>query len=373
MELMKNGLSTPAVIRIADALEKILTNFDKTAFIDLCCDRIETLELKERVSYLITVLHQYLASDFLRAAHLLSAIVPLWDFGDKEDPLRSFAAWPLIDYIAVHGINHPEVALPLMKTLTPLFSAEFAIRPFILKYPEFCHEHFLIWCNDTHADVRRLVSEGTRPRLPWGIQLKPFVLDPTPTLVYLHALKTDKSLYVRRSVANHLNDISKDHPEVVITTCKDWIEAFNGTVSDEMQWLIKHATRTIVKQGNPEVFSLLGYTDKPKVEINLVVEQDVITLGESLRFNVGLTGESSDKQNVVVDYAIHFVKANGTTRPKVFKLRNVMLLPGKCFPVSKKHAIKPITTRKYYPGEHKIEILVNGETKASQSFYLNMQ
>jgi len=370
---MKNGLSTPAFIRLANALENVLIDFDKAVFIDVCSDGIEALELKERVSYLITVLHQYLPNDFPSAAGLLSAIVPIWDFGDKEDPLRSFAAWPLIDYIAVHGIDHPDEALPVMKTLTPLFSAEFAIRPFILKYPDLCHQHLLIWCNDTSADVRRLVSEGTRPRLPWGIQLKPFVADPTPTLVYLHALKDDESLYVRRSVANHLNDIAKDHPDVVITTCKGWIKSFNNKVPNEVQWLIKHATRTIVKQGNPKVFSLLGYTDKPKVETSLVVEQAAITLGESLCFDVELTGQSSNTQNFVVDYVIHFVKANGATRGKVFKLKNVTLMPGKTMRVRKKHTIKPITTRKYYSGEHKIEILVNGESKANQSFYVHIK
>ena len=252
---MKSGLALPAFTRLGSALDEVLIDFDKTAFIEACCDGIEALELKERVSYLISILNRYLPDDFCETAALLSAIPPIWHYGDPDDALRSFAAWPLVDYIAVHGINHPEIALPLMKTLTPLFSAEFAIRPFILKYPQLCHHYFSVWCDDQSADVRRLVSEGTRPRLPWGIQLKPFVADPTPTLIYLNALKEDSSLYVRRSVANHLNDIAKDHPKLVISTCKSWVDACKYQCPDELLWVIKHATRTLVKQGHPQIFS----------------------------------------------------------------------------------------------------------------------
>ncbi|MFT2111086.1 DNA alkylation repair protein [Marinomonas sp. 2405UD68-3] len=388
MELMKNGLSAPAFSRLACALDSVLVDFDKIAFLNECADGVESLELKERVAYIISILHRHLPSDFPEAAAVLSNIVPIWDFGEEGDALRSFAAWPLIDYIAEHGLSHPDVALPLMKTLTPLFSAEFAIRPFILAYPDVCHGYFLQWCDDTDEHVRRLASEGTRPRLPWGIQLKPFVLDPTPTLVYLNALKADSSLYVRRSVANHLNDIAKDHPDVVIDLCNSWQQEFKGKVPDDVQWVINHATRTLVKQGHPAVFALLGYTDKPMVVSTLVVTEALIKLGESLNFELSLTDSSllnetlsdlssasvsTNTQTFVVDYAIHFVKANGASSAKVFKLKNVTLKQGQTLLINKAHGIKPITTRKYYPGEHKVEILINGLSVASQSFHLHIE
>ncbi len=369
---MKNGLSTPAFNRLACALSGVLTDFDKSAFISECSEGIESLELKERVAHIISVLNRHLPSDFSAAADVLSDIVPIWDFGDESDALRSFAAWPLIDYIAEHGIEYPEVALPLIKTMTPLFSAEFAIRPFILKYPEVCQQYLLLWCEDKNEHVRRLVSEGTRPRLPWGIQLKPFVIDPTPTLVYLNSLKADESLYVRRSVANHLNDIAKDHPNKVVSICKGWQEEYKQNTPNAVQWVINHATRTLVKQGYPPVFALLGYTDKPDVDSLLTIENSTIKLGESLSFELSLTGLNIDEQKLVIDYAIHFVKANGSTSAKVFKLKNVTLTKNQTILIAKTHPIKPITTRKYYAGEHKIEVLANGKAVNSQSFHLAM-
>lgn len=369
---MKNGLAKPAILRISSALKQVLPQFNENAFIDDCLDNIESLELKERVNHLIAILHQYLPQDFSHTAQALTNIVPIWDFGDPDDALRSFAAWPLIDYIAEHGIECPDIAIPLMKTLTALFSAEFAIRPFILKYPKLCHQHLILWCQDDDHHVRRLVSEGTRPRLPWGIQLKPFVNDPTPTKIYLDTLKDDTSLYVRRSVANHLNDIAKDHPDVVINMCQHWLSQCNNKPTDDLQWLIKQATRTLVKKGIPEVFPLLGYTNKPKIKAEVLTCTPEITLGDALSFTLEIKSTTAKNQRFVIDYAIHFVKANGATNAKVFKLKNVDLAAKQTLVIDKSHAIRPISTRKYYPGKHVLEILVNGESKASQSFILQM-
>jgi len=368
MELMKNGLAQPAVGRISAALSKVLTQFDAQTFEQRCLKGLNELELKERVNHIISILHDYLPNDFPQAAAILINIADVWDFGNADDSLKSFAAWPIIDYFSVYGLEHPEESLLGLKQLTHLFSAEFAIRAFIVKYPEYCHQQFTLWVKDESEDVRRLVSEGTRPKLPWGLQLKQFVVDPTPNLTLLTSLKSDPSLYVRRSVANHLNDIAKNHPAVVINTCKQWL---NEKTKTDVDWVIKHATRTLVKNGYAEVFSLLGFTENPKVNIDqIILSNEVIKLSEAINFTFNITSASQKPQHFVIDYAIHFVKASGKQQAKVFKLKNVTLQPNETINLSKSFSFKPITTRKYYLGEHKIELLLNGQPVSAKSFDL---
>ena len=365
MELMKNGLSASAILRISNALSQVLSNFDSKTFENECLNGLESLELKQRVHHIIKVLNTYLPTDFTLAVNLLCSIKKHWDYGDPEDSLKSFAAWPLIDYIAEYGIDFPEESLKGMKQLTSLFSAEFAIRPFIIRYPEFCYKVFSTWVYDESADVRRLVSEGTRPKLPWGMQLKTLVNDPSPSIVLLTTLRNDPSLYVRRSVANHLNDIAKDHPTIVIKTCKSWLTK----PTKEIQWLIKHATRTLVKEGNTEVFPLLGYTENPKINIETIdLSNTHIKLGETITFKFALKSLADYTQEVVIDYALYFMKANGIQKAKVFKLKNQTIASKESITLTKSFSFKTITTRKYYKGEHKIEILVNGVSKISQQF-----
>ena len=367
MELMKNGLAKPAVLRINKALAEIVPEFNSKAFAKEAMTGLEPLELKERVKHLIAVLNRHLPDSFPQTAKLLQQIPKVWDHGDADDPLRYFAAWPLTDYVAVYGLKHPKHSLKTMEKLTELFSSEFAIRPFILEYPEMCFEHFERWLNHPNDHIRRLVSEGTRPRLPWGMQLKPFINDPAPTLPLLEALKDDESLYVRRSVANHLNDIAKDNPDVVVDLCTRWYPNAN----EELRWVIRHATRTLVKAGRPEVFPLLGYTARPKfAEARISLQDKKVIFGEALNFDLELQSQSKRSQKVVVDFAIHFLKANGSHSAKVFKLKSLTCKPDENITLSKSHPIKPITTRKYYPGEHRLEVMINGAVVAGADFEL---
>ncbi|MGK0443025.1 MAG: 3-methyladenine DNA glycosylase AlkC [Pseudohongiellaceae bacterium] len=369
MELMKNGLAKPAVKRIAFALSQVNNDFNSAQFIKEAMEDIEALELKERVNHLITILHQHLPSDFTKAARQLKKIPTVWNYGSPDDALRGFAAWPIIDYVGVYGLQYPEVAMATLKKLTPLFSAEFAIRPLLLTHPDYCQKLLTQWMEDKDEHVRRLVSEGTRPRLPWGMQLKPRIKDPSPNLPLLNHLKNDCSLYVRRSVANHLNDIAKDHPNKVIEICSEWYPKAN----EEVKWVIKHATRTLVKAGHPEVFSLLGYTKKLSVtKPTLKLENTNIQLGESLRFELTLQSTAKRQQKMVVDFAIHFIKANGQQKAKVFKLKSLELAANESVTLTKNHPIKAITTRKYYAGLHKIEILLNGKPVAASDFELSI-
>lgn len=358
MELMKNGFNASAIARIASALSSAYPDFKSKEFVKTVISGLEPLELKPRVEFIIKTLKNFLPECFLESVTVLLETKNHWDHGDPDDPLRSFAAWPIIDYIAAHGLEHPEQSLNALKELTPLFSAEFAIRPFIKKYPELCHQYFTVWINDENEHVRRLVSEGTRPLLPWGVRLTQFVENPEANIPLLEVLSKDTSLYVRRSVANHLNDIAKNQPELVLNVCKNWLDANNKN----MNWLITHATRTIVKSGHPGVFPLLGFTESPELTIeNLTTPSKEIKLGDAIAFSFSLSSRGSVVQKVVVDYALHFVKANGKTKPKVFKLKNTELKVGETLNFSKAFSFKPITTRKYYAGEHKIEILINGK------------
>ncbi len=367
MEDMKSGLALPAVTRISTCLVQLDPNFKKDTFNLDAMEGLECLELKQRLNHIIEVLHRYLPHEFKQVADIFYQIPQHWDYGDLSDPIRAFAAWPIIDYVAAYGLEEPDIALPLLKFLTPLFSAEFAIRPFIIKYPEKSLNYFQVWVKDENEHVRRLVSEGSRPRLPWAGRITNFSEKPEAIIALLSALKSDPSLYVRRSVANHLNDIAKDKADLVIEICQKW---FVGA-DDACLWLIKHATRGLVKAGDPRVFPLLGYTAEPQVNVSEIkLNADKLFIGDSLAFSFNLHSLIYDEQSAVIDYAIYFVKANGKHSPKVFKLKNIKLRNKQCLDLDKKHPFKIITTRRYYPGLHKLVILLNGKAVSTCTFEL---
>jgi 3-methyladenine DNA glycosylase AlkC len=364
---MKNSLGAQAIERIAKNFALVDPEFATEQFKALALDGISELELKARVAHIIEALAKCLPQEFEKCALLLWALKRVWVSGDQEDSYQSFAAWPVIDYIAIYGIEYPDIALPLLKHLTSLFSAEFAIRAFIVRYPQMCQSYFTLWLADGDEHVRRLVSEGSRPRLPWGSQLAMYIADPNANLKHLDVLKSDASLYVRRSVANHLNDIAKDHPQLVIDVCEGWM----SKADENVKWVISHATRSLVKQGHKRVYPLLGYTAAPKIgQIELQIACEELMLGEALEFSFKISSMGREQQKMVVDYAIGFVKANTELREKVFKLKNVTINEGSSIGLNKRHLIKPISTRKYYSGRHSLSVLINGESVAKAYFDL---
>ena len=366
---MKDGLARPAIDRIAAALETVHPPFKSGAFKRRAMKGLGNLELKDRVGHIIGALGHHLPDAFPEAARILKRIPPIWDFGDPEDSLASFAAWPLTDYVAARGGEHPRLALTALKKLTRLFSAEFAIRRFLLEHPDLTYGTLDAWSRDRDEHVRRLVSEGTRPRLPWGVQLKPAIADPARGLALLEGLKDDPSLYVRRSVANHLNDVAKDHPDTCVAVCRRWLKG----ADESRRWIIRHATRTLVKAGRPDVFPLLGYTENPRLKISrLELDRDAIRLGESITFSASIQSNASRRQRFVVDYAVHHQKANGQQTPKVFKLLDLELAAGETRSLAKTHAIRPITTRRYHSGPHAVELLINGKSVAKAEFHLTV-
>lgn len=372
-KLVKNNLDEQSIDIIAKVLKKIDKTFDDKTFCKQSKQGLLTLELKERVIHIINHLHAHLPDDFQKTIVILQKIPSVWPDSSEKDRTFAFIAWPLIDYVGVHGADFPELSLHVLKVLTPLFTAEFAIRPFM-------HEHFerllpilTVWVLDKNEHVRRLVSEGVRPRLPWGLQLKKFIADPKPILPLLDALKFDESEYVRRSVANNLNDISKDHPNLVMDVCSQWINEANTDLEKyNVNRLVKHALRTLIKRGDPKVFTLLGYTTKPAIDVtSFTIERPSISIGENVVFELALQG-LSDVNHIVVDYAIHFVKANGKTAKKVFKLKNCQLTGNEKVIIRKKHSFKVISTRTYYQGKHLLVMHINGVPVAEQAFELSV-
>jgi len=367
--LMKEGLNIVSAKRIADAISQVYPEFAVELFVQQVDSGLSQLELKERVNHFIDVLAEHLPSNFIECHKILIQLKPYWDHGDPDDPLRSFAAWPVTDFVAKYGLDSPELAFECLHYLTGLFSAEFAIRPFIEKYPELSSKYLAQWVTDEDHHVRRLTSEGSRPRLPWGIRLQAFCQDPTPNLALLEKLKDDDSEYVRRSVANHLNDIAKDNPDTVINVCKGW----QSKASTNTQWVIKHACRSLIKSGKPEVFPLLGFTESPKVNLSgISLVSSELILGDSLSFKVQVTSTSNKKQRLAIDFVIYHMKANGQLSAKVFKLKELTLKAKESIDLAKQHKMKAITTRKYYSGKHQVAIQVNGKEYTIKDFNLTV-
>ena len=372
-KLMKDGIDGVAIQRISHAMSQLVPSFDTALFEKKASNGLENLELKQRVTHLIDALHASFNASFQELQPQLMPLIDVWDRGEESDALSGFAAWPITDYVAVHGIDTPELALPLLEQLTELFSAEFAIRPFIINNQDETLAVMKTWAVSSNHHVRRLASEGCRPKLPWGQQLPSLIQDPTPIFPILEQLVDDESEYVRRSVANNLNDISKDHPHLVSELCQKWMSNATSNTTKNRTWLVKHALRTLIKSGYPSAFEVLGYSSTPDMILeHRIVGNQAIELGEALDFTVSMTSTSDGDQKLIIDYVIHHMKANGKLSEKVFKLKTVTLKAAETLEISKSHLFKSITTRRYYSGEHLISILVNGKGSQTLSFNLSV-
>ncbi|HZG83448.1 DNA alkylation repair protein [Paenibacillus sp.] len=269
------------------------------------------------------------------------------------------------DFVEVYGEDDPDRSIPALARLTRYSSSEFAVRPFLLRYRERMLAQLLDWAEDADEHVRRLASEGSRPRLPWGMALQPFKRDPSPLLPVLEKLKADPSEYVRRSVANHLNDISKDHPTLVLDIARRWLGRHPHT-----DWIVRHACRTMLKKGVPEALALFGVADAAGVRVErLALESDAIPWGGELRGAFDVVVEGGAARKLRVEYAIDYVKANGTRSRKVFKLSEREFASGETR-LAFRQSFRDMTTRKHYPGEHRAAVIVNGTELAAVSFAL---
>ena len=347
--------------RLARDLTAVYPPFPATRFINQITPLLPPLELKARVAVFTQALRDHLPDDYTQSTEILIDLLGpelTFEQGMFND---SWFLMPIAHFVELYGLDEAdfETSMRAMYEITKRHSSEFAIRPYLQKYPERTLAVLDQWTHDPSPHVRRLVSEGSRPRLPWASQLKQFIDDPTPTLALLEKLKDDPALYVRKSVANHLNDIAKDHPQRVIETCARWMQ--EADVSPERAWIVRHALRTLVKAGNPDALAVLGY-EPPQVSLTgFSVTPAVLTLGESLTIRFTLHNQANKPQDLLIDYRLHFMKANGETKPKVFKLTTRQIAPGKTVSIERQHPIRPITTRKYYPGRQLVDVQVNGQ------------
>ena len=364
---LKNYFGLSLAQSLADKIRAVYPSFAADDFVRAIAAEVEPLELKARVSLIASMLRRYLPSEYPQAVDvLLQTLGP--ELSETEGVFNDdWYVLPIAQFVEDYGLDHFEVSLDALYEITKRNTAEFAVRPYLLRDREATLARLRAWVSDPSPHVRRWVSEGTRPRLPWGKRLDMFIQDPTPTLALLEHLRDDPSLYVRKSVANHLNDIAKDHPARVVEVAARW----HSQGGDGTRWIVRHGLRTLVKQGHPTALAILGYDAGASIRVSAFdVQPAAITLGESLRLSLTLVNDSDTLHDVVVDFRIHFMKANGKTSPKVFKWTALRLEAGDTASLQKNFPLRPITTRVYYPGPHGVDVQINGQIAASAAFEL---
>jgi 3-methyladenine DNA glycosylase AlkC len=376
-EPFKNLLNADLVRLGGQHLQRAWPGFDRAHFEAQALGGLEALELKARALQISSALQATLPTDFDQAAGILESSLAPAPASAPDTPgtpkpgdagLAGWIVWPMTDFIARVGQAHPERALQALHAMTQRFTAEWAVRPFIVHHGELAFATLARWAEDPSAHVRRLVSEGSRPRLPWGLQLKSLIADPSPTLPLLEALQDDPSEYVRRSVANHLNDIAKDHPGLVAA----WVSRHLADAPAERRALLRHASRTLIKRGDGRMLAAWGLGAPLRGKARIAVSPTEVALGGSVRLAIELTSTTRNPQPLVVDYAVHHVKASGATSAKVFKGWAFTLGAEETRALHKTHSMRQITTRRYYAGEHRVELLVNGRAVAGAAFGLSL-
>ena len=357
------------VKKIALEIKIIYADFDEQSFIYDTLAKFPELELKERMYHIRDMLKRYLPDVYVEATTILLKALPLeLDNTKHDDDFGDFIYAPYSEYVATYGCTeeHLDFSLNALREMTKRFSVEYTIRDFINTYPKETLEMLEACALSENYHERRLASEGLRPKLPWA---KKLTLDYREPLKHLDTLFYDNTRYVTRSVANHLNDIAKIDASLVVETLKRWRNTGKQDTK-EMEYIINHALRTLVKQGNEEALALLGYDKSVAIAVSdLVLVYDTVVVGETLVFELEI--EAKEACKLMIDYLIHFRTKLGTLSPKVHKLKKLSLKKGEKIMLTKKHLFKAnMSTRTLYEGEHKIELQINGTLYASETFIL---
>jgi 3-methyladenine DNA glycosylase AlkC len=365
-EPLRNHFTAEVPRRLATMVKQVWPAFRREAFLSDVLDGFEPLELMDRGRHIARALGRHLPAGYPDAISIL-----LRSLGDRpartegDGGMASFFYLPHVCFVAEFGLDHFDISMRANYELTQRFTAEFSIRPFIERYERASLRVLRKWARDPNVHVRRLVSEGTRPRLPWAGRLRRFQHDPGPVVTLLEQLKDDGEAFVRRSVANNLNDIGKDHPDLLVDVARRWMEG----ASDERQALVRHALRSLVKQGHPGALDVLGYGRKARVAIeDVVISPARVRLGGKVVVAFAARSTARRTERVLVDLRVHFVKANGRTSPKVFKLKAVDLPPAGVVSCRKTVSLADLTTRRHYPGRHIVEALINGRVAPVGAF-----
>jgi len=362
-EPLKNMYSPTFFEQFTATLKEVLPKFRKQQFLNEIFDTDwELKELKQRMRHISTVLHNHLPGKYKgQVALILELINHLKEKGVKA----GFAYIFFPDFIEQYGIDDLETSLKAMETVTQFISCEFAIRPFLLRYPDEVMAQMLKWSKHQHPYVRRFSSEGCRPRLPWAMAIPQLKKDPSAILPILENLKADDSLFVRKSVANNLNDIAKDHPGVVVQLVKEW-----KGVSKETDWIIKHGCRTLLKTAHSSAYELFGLNESANCAIrNLKLDKTSLEIGDRLEFSFDLK-TNGNTSKLRLEYAVYYAKAAGKQSRKIFQLKEKTFEANKTYPFKKQQRFQDFTTRKHYTGKHRLAVVVNGKELASREFLL---
>ncbi|WP_104381881.1 DNA alkylation repair protein [Sphingobacterium sp. HMA12] len=363
MSLIKNIYSISFYQQLADQFSRVKPDFDGKQFIKrIFSANFNDLEWKERTKHSTKTLHEFMPPDFEEAVNLINQVVRNSIAAGHSGGLE-YIIFP--DYIETYGIDHFELAVESFELVTTFITCEFAVRPFIIKYRERMIAVMEQWAESPRAAVRRLASEGMRPRLPWAMAIPFLKQNPAPILPILNLLKSDVSESVRRSVANNLNDISKDHPVILLEIARHW----RGT-SSETDAIIKHASRTLLKQGHPEILHYYGLDGTDFKTTDLCIETPVVKIGEKVSFSFQIENTQPYPKALRLEYGLYYKKSNGLLSRKVFKISERIYQGSETNRIQRNQSFKVITTRKFYTGRHKISIIVNGQETLTMDFEL---
>ncbi len=356
---LKTFFSPALVRRLAGDLVRVEPRFPVRAFVREASQGLDELELLDRGKHIAAVMARHLPAAYPAAIDVIVRSLGPEHAGDEllGVGMAPFFYLPHTIFVAERGLEHFELSMQAQHELTRRFSAESSIRPYIAKDPERTFAVLRAWTRDDNPHVRRLVSEGTRLRLPWAMRVTWLDRNPARVLELLDLLKDDPTTLVRRSVANNLNDLGKVHPALLIATCTAWLDG----ASAERRALVEHALRSAVKRGEPGALALLGFGKQPALAVEDVVFQPArVAIGGQVAIRFALRSTARAAQELLIDLRVHFVKASGKSSPKVFKLKRLALAPRARVELSTRVSLAVHTTRKPRPGRHAVDVLVNG-------------
>lgn len=362
MGALKDIYSPRFYDNLCNILLEIIPNFNKKDFISkIFTPEFSQMELKERMRHTTKVFHEFLPEKFSEAFSILKNMMgKLREKNSGEDNLAYIF---IPDYIEIYGIEEYENAVEAIEFTTQFITCEFGIRPFLIKYFDQMMVQMKDWSKHENQKVRRLASEGSRSKLPWAMAVPDLKKNPDLVIEILENLKNDSSDFVRRSVANNLNDIAKDHPEKVLEIAKKW-----KGISKETDAIVKHGARTLLKQGHPEILKIYGL-DSKNIEVeNLEIVTPKVRIGDSLEFSFSIKNNNYSVQTVRLEYGIYYKKSRGHLAKKVFKISEKAYQPNESIKINRKQSFKIITTRVFYAGNHQISIIINGEEKCFKDF-----
>ena len=367
MEAFKNKYNKKSVEILSNTIADNAGNkFNQKRFLKNINSELLKLEMKDRVRLISNNLYKELPYHYSKNIDVL--VNSLAD-ENKENGITGFMTWPLLQYVEDFGLENFDSSFKAMYEMTKRFSAEFAIRPFLIKDDKKVFQILEQWKSDNNKHIRRLCSEGTRPNLPWGMKVPIINNNLSRNIRLISSLKDDTEEYVRRSVANHLNDISRLDQKLMLSTAKDWSMK---NPNKDRNWIIRHATRSLLKQGHQEALKLHGYNPRAKIRLkNFKLDKKKIVEGDNIELDLAISNENKSPQNILIEYVIHFLKKDGTHSKKPFRLKDGKINPNETLNITKDISFRKVTTRKHYKGKHFISIQINGKEYKELSFTLS--